>query len=42
MEKYKREEIKHYIFLTHKKLSLYAHNQCFKNSAIPAVRPVVF
>jgi hypothetical protein len=40
MEKYKREEIKHYIFLTHKKFSLYARNECFKNSAIPAVHPL--
>jgi hypothetical protein len=40
MEKYKREEIKHYIFLTHKSFSLYARNECFKNSAIPAVRPL--
>jgi hypothetical protein len=41
VEKYESEEIKHYIFLTQKKFILYAGNECFKNSAIPAVRPVV-
>jgi len=40
MEKYDSEEINHYIFLTRKKFSLYARNECFKNTAIPSVRPV--
>jgi len=41
MEKYESEEIKHYTFLTHKQFILYTRNECLKNSAIPAARPVL-
>jgi len=41
MEKHGSEEIKRFIFLTHKQFISYARNECFKKSAIPAVRPVL-